>query len=104
MTATLVDPDLIAPPVPRIDSAWSRNVLASLTPWAVPAALLLLWQFAAQVGWLSSRILPEPLAVLRSAWSLTVSGELWTHVRVSAWRALSSFAVGGGLGLLLGLL
>ncbi|MGH8809055.1 MAG: aliphatic sulfonate ABC transporter permease SsuC [Noviherbaspirillum sp.] len=104
MTATVVDPDLIAPPAPRIDSAWSRNTLTRLTPWAVPVTLLLAWQLAAQAGWLSSRILPEPLAVLHSAWSLALSGELWTHVKVSAWRALSAFAVGGGLGLLLGLL
>ena len=34
-----------------------RNALA---PWALPVALLLAWQLAAQWGWLSSRILPEP--------------------------------------------
>jgi sulfonate transport system permease protein len=87
------------PPIP-----WNRQALARLAPWAVPATLLIVWQIAAQAGWLSSRILPEPLAVLRSAWSLAASGELWEHVRVSAWRAASAFAVGGGLGLLLGLL
>lgn len=73
-------------------------------PWLVPLALLAVWQFASQAGWLSSRILPEPLAVLRAAWELGASGELWEHLAVSAWRALSSFALGGGLGLLLGLL
>ncbi|WP_334189167.1 aliphatic sulfonate ABC transporter permease SsuC [Noviherbaspirillum sp.] len=83
---------------------WNRQALARLAPWAVPATLMIIWQIAAQAGWLSSRILPEPLAVLRSAWSLAASGELWEHVRVSAWRATSAFAVGGGLGLLLGLL
>jgi sulfonate transport system permease protein len=81
-----------------------RRALSRLTPWAVPFLLLLSWQLAARVGWLSSRILPEPLAVLESAWSLALSGELWQHVRTSAGRALSAFAVGGGLGLLIGLL
>jgi sulfonate transport system permease protein len=33
-----------------------------------------------------------------------VSGELWTHLKVSLWRALAGFFVGAGLGLLLGLL
>ncbi|HWW08441.1 aliphatic sulfonate ABC transporter permease SsuC [Collimonas sp.] len=75
-----------------------------LLPWLLPVALILAWEFAAKVGWLSSRILPEPWAVARAAWSLALSGELWTHVRISAWRAISGFAVGGGLGLLLGLL
>ncbi len=83
---------------PRL--AW----LTLLAPWAVPAALLLAWQIAAQLGWLSSRILPQPLAVAQAAWTLAASGELWTHLRVSLWRAVSSFALGGGLGLLLGLL
>jgi sulfonate transport system permease protein len=73
-------------------------------PWIVPLVLIALWQIAARLGWLSSRILPEPLSVLKSAWSLTVSGELWLHVKISAWRALSAFGVGGGLGLLLGIL
>lgn len=75
-----------------------------LLSWALPVGLVLLWEFAAQVGWLSSRILPEPLAVLKAAWHLAVTGELWIHLGVSSGRAASGFAVGGGLGLLLGLL
>lgn len=77
---------------------------AGLLPWLVPLLLIAGWELAARVGWLSSRILPEPFAVGRAAWSLTVSGELWKHVSVSAWRAISGFVVGGGCGLLLGLL
>jgi len=75
-----------------------------LLSWALPVALIVLWEVAAQLGWLSSRILPEPLAVFSAAWKLALSGELWTHLGVSTWRAASGFAVGGGLGLLLGLL
>ena len=81
-----------------------RHLLYQLVPWAVPVALILFWQIAAQVGWLSSRILPEPLAVAKAFWTLTISGEIWLHAKTSLWRALSGFAVGGGLGLLLGLL
>lgn len=81
-----------------------RHLLYQLAPWAVPLALILFWQIAAQVGWLSSRILPEPLAVAKAFWSLTLSGEIWLHAKTSLWRAISGFAVGGGLGLLLGLL
>jgi sulfonate transport system permease protein len=77
---------------------------SALTPWALPAALILGWEIAAQAGWLSSRILPEPLAVARAFWTLAVSGELWLHLRTSLWRAISGFAIGAGLGLLLGLL
>jgi len=73
-------------------------------PWLVPVGLVALWQVAASLGWLSTRVLPAPSEVLKAAWALAVSGELWTHVKVSAWRALSGLAIGGGLGLGLGLL
>jgi sulfonate transport system permease protein len=86
----------VTPPYKRLQTA--------LLPWLLPICILALWQFAAQVGWLSSRILPEPLAVIRAAIRLSASGELWLHVKVSALRALSGFVIGGGLGLLLGLL
>jgi len=75
-----------------------------LLPWLVPLLLVAVWQAASARGWLSTRVLPAPLDVLQAAWTLAESGELWTHVKVSAVRALSGLAIGGGLGLLLGLL
>lgn len=48
-------------------------------------------------------MLPEPLAVAKAAWSVWQSGELWADVRISAWRAFAGFAVGGGIGFVLGL-
>jgi len=73
-------------------------------PWVFPAVLLIVWQWASSAGILPSRFLPSPRAVVSSFIELSVSGELWMHVRVSTLRALSGFVVGGGLGLLLGLL
>jgi sulfonate transport system permease protein len=84
-------------------SSSSRGALQRLIPWLVPLAILLLWELASLRGWLSVRVLPEPLAVARAFWQLAESGELWTHVAVSTRRAAIGFAVGGGLGLLLGL-
>ncbi|MBP0618614.1 aliphatic sulfonate ABC transporter permease SsuC [Cupriavidus consociatus] len=88
------------PPPRRHCAALARAV----APWIVPALLIVAWQAASQNGWLSNRVLPAPLAVLQAAWELAGSGELWKHVGVSTWRALAGFAIGGGLGLLLGLL
>jgi sulfonate transport system permease protein len=82
----------------------TRSLVHGLVPWIVPALLLALWQITSASGWLSTRVLPAPLSVLQAAWTLAESGELWTHVRVSAARALTGLAIGGGLGLLLGLL
>jgi sulfonate transport system permease protein len=72
------------------------------TPWLVPVLILIAWECASAFGWLSTRVLPEPLAVLQAFWNLAASGELSTHVAVSTRRAAIGFAVGGGLGLLLG--
>ncbi|WP_198969909.1 aliphatic sulfonate ABC transporter permease SsuC [Xylophilus sp. ASV27] len=83
---------------------FAASVGRRLVPWLLPVGLIAFWQIAASLGWLSSRVLPAPADVARAAWSLSASGELWTHVRVSAGRALAGLAVGGGLGLALGLL
>ncbi|EOA03620.1 alkanesulfonates ABC transporter permease [Herbaspirillum sp. BH-1] len=81
-----------------------RKARGAWVGWLLPVLLLAWWQLASQAGWLSSRILPEPFAVLTAAWKLSASGELWRHLAVSSGRAASGFAVGAGLGLVLGLL
>lgn len=78
--------------------------LQGLVPWLLPTLLLSVWELSARMGWLSTRVLPEPWAVLVAFWQLASSGELWEHIGVSTARALSGLAIGGGLGLLLGLL
>ena len=84
--------------------AFGLGVAKRLIPWLVPVGLIVFWQIASSLGWLSTRVLPAPVDVIKAAWSLTVSGELWTHVKVSAGRALVGLAIGGGAGLALGLL
>lgn len=73
-------------------------------PWLMPLLLLAVWQLSTQSGWLSTRVLPAPLDVLKATTRLALSGELLTHVKISAGRALAGFAIGGGTGLVLGLL
>jgi len=75
-----------------------------LQPWLLPLTVLLAWEAASRLGWLSSRVLPEPWSVATAFWRLLSSGELGQHVAVSSGRALAGLAIGGGLGLLLGLL
>lgn len=82
----------------------TRNFSNSVKSWLVPVAILVLWQASSQLGWLSNRILPEPWAVIEAGIRLARSGELWRHVWVSTLRALAGFAIGGSLGMLLGLL
>lgn len=93
----------IAPRGGRHFAVYGRKVFLRLAPWLVPLAILAAWELAARSGVLSTRVLPEPLAVVKAAWSLIESGEMLQDVRVSTWRAISGFAIGGGIGLALGL-
>lgn len=70
----------------------------------VPLLLLTLWQIASVRGNLPPRILPAPFAVVAAAQKLIISGDLWRHLSVSAGRAFTGLAVGGGVGFLLGLI
>jgi sulfonate transport system permease protein len=63
-----------------------------------------LWQIAGSFGWLSTRVLPTPAAVIRAGYQLSISGELERHIAISAQRAALGFAIGGALGLVLGIL
>ena len=74
-----------------------------IVPWVIPILLLLLWEVMARLGLLRAQVLPAPSAVAEAAWRLARSGELWTHVEISTWRALTGFAVGGGIGFVLGM-
>ncbi|KKB04701.1 aliphatic sulfonate ABC transporter permease SsuC [Pantoea anthophila] len=85
--------------------ARTRKRLAdTLVPWLLPLLLIVMWQIASQTGWLSTRILPAPEKIVTTFWRLTVSGELWQHLAISSWRALVGFAIGGSIGLILGLI
>lgn len=75
-----------------------------LLPRALPVLLIAVWQLASQTGWLSTRILPSPEAIVVTFWRLSASGELWQHLAISSWRAAIGFGIGGSIGLILGLI
>ena len=79
------------------------SVTQRALPWLVPVLTLAAWELSSRGGWLSTRVLPEPWSVITAFWNLLASGELIQHVAVSTGRALAGLAIGGGLGLLLGL-
>jgi sulfonate transport system permease protein len=83
--------------------SWHR-VRETLLPWLVPVGLIVIWQILAQIGWLSTRVLPAPLAILQAGWKLALSWELWIHLGVSTKRAILGFAIGGSIGFFFGLL
>lgn len=76
----------------------------NVIPWFLPAILLIVWQIGAQAGWISVRVLPAPADVVKSFVDITASGELWDHLKTSCGRAFGGFAIGGSVGILLGVL
>lgn len=71
--------------------------------WALPAAIVLLWEALSRAGLIAGNVLPAPSAVLAAFWRLTLSGELAHNIAVSSARALAGFALGGSIGFALGL-
>jgi len=74
-----------------------------LLRWAVPVAVILIWQGVVSFGLLSTRILPAPSEVVEAGIRLARSGELARNMWVSFWRAMVGFAIGGGIGFAFGL-
>lgn len=87
----------------RRDAGLRGRLGTGLQAWLVPLGLVLVWQAACVGGLVPETILPRPTAVLETAWSLTRTGELPAGIGVSFLRALAGFAVGGGIGFVLGL-
>lgn len=82
-----------------------RGFAPRALPFAGAATLVLLlglWQGAADAGWLASRFLPTPLAILRALAQLAASGELAAHLGASAHRLALGWSVGTFAGLAAG--
>ncbi|PZQ12907.1 MAG: aliphatic sulfonate ABC transporter permease SsuC [Ancylobacter novellus] len=79
------------------------SFLKSLQAWAIPAALLVIWQVLSSLGEIPPEVMPAPTAIVAAGWRLALSGELWTNIGVSAWRATIGLVIGGGIGFALGL-
>lgn len=84
---------------------WSEVALAARWPVALAFAsvVVALWQGAGAAGLLPTYILP-PTGVVRGVTDLVTSGELWPLLGASLRRSFAGFAIGAGLGVLLGLL
>ncbi|MFM0598477.1 ABC transporter permease subunit [Paraburkholderia dilworthii] len=82
----------------------SKGTLYRWLSWLVPALALVLWQVAAQLGLIAPQVLPAPSSVAATALELARSGELFIHLGVSLLRAATGFAIGGTIGLALGVL
>lgn len=75
-----------------------------LLPWLIPVGLIIIWQIAGTLGWISTKLLPTPWSVIQDGVSLWQSGELQKNIGISLYRALVGFAIGGSVGFFFGML
>ncbi|NLR96335.1 aliphatic sulfonate ABC transporter permease SsuC [Rhizobium sp. P38BS-XIX] len=74
-----------------------------LRPFLLPIIVIATWQLGSSLGWISTRIMPSPAAVVVAFWQTTISGQLPNNILVSAGRAFAGLIVGGSIGFLLGI-
>lgn len=77
--------------------------LERFLPFLLPVVVVAAWQLGSSVGWISTRIMPSPAAVVAAFWQTTISGQLPNNILVSAGRAFAGLVVGGSIGFLLGI-
>ncbi|MFP4896598.1 ABC transporter permease subunit [Paraburkholderia sp. EG304] len=88
----------------RLHQRISKGTLYKWLSWIVPLLVLALWQLASSVGLIAPQVLPAPSKVATTALDLAKSGDLFVHLGVSLLRAAAGFAIGGTVGLVLGVL
>ncbi|MBW4079903.1 ABC transporter permease [Paenibacillus sp. S150] len=69
----------------------------------LPVLALIVWEIAGTVGQINPTVLPTPHVIAEEFYNLARSGELYLHLRISLWRALLGFLLGGSVGFVLGL-
>jgi len=72
--------------------------------WATPALVLIVWEMLSRAGYIEPQVLPAPSRVAVTAWEMMRDGSLFLHLGYSLARAAVGFAIGGSLGLGLGIL
>jgi sulfonate transport system permease protein len=91
-------PAAVTPPKPAVRLPY-RTI-----SWAVPILLLGVWELLSRAGVIAPNVLPAPSSVGVTAWHLTQTGELPRHLWESLKRAAVGLALGGSVGLVLGVL
>jgi sulfonate transport system permease protein len=81
-----------------------ENTASALLNIAIPLLIIVLWLWAGYLGKINEALLPSLPKTLQTAVELIVSGKLWGDIVVSLGRVLKGFAIGAGLGIVIGTL
>ncbi|MBH0236487.1 ABC transporter permease [Methylobrevis albus] len=83
---------------------WQASAAVNVgTALLLPLAVLLLWFAAVHFAWVSPLILPPPGMVVETAAGMFASGQIFSEVAISLGRIAAGLAIGGGLGIVLGI-
>ena len=82
--------------------AVNRSSLERWSPWIVLAAIILVWEVACRAFHVSDFIFPAPSAILLSLGQY--AGPISGHALQTFWTTMAGFAIGVGVGLLLGVI
>lgn len=84
-------------------SKWRERLILLVAGAALPVVIITVWQLLGNLGFIDTFFLPTPLMIAKAFEKLIVSGQLTFHLGISLRRAGIGFAIGGSLGLLLGI-
>ena len=90
-----------AKPVAFRGGGFSPRPLGTIGP-LVFVALIAVWEWGSQSGWISPLVLPAPSEAFAAMTELAVSGNLWKHVSASLQRLVVGWTAGTALGLIVG--
>jgi NitT/TauT family transport system permease protein len=90
-------------PEKRSSGRSAREFAIKMVSFLSPLLLLVIWEILADLKLIDTRIFSSPSLIFRSFVPLLLSGELAHHTGVSIWRIFAGFALGSGLGIILGL-
>lgn len=94
----LVIPMPQAPAASWISAAGARVAVA----WAVPVAVLLIWEASIASGLFTGRLMPPPSRVMATLWGLLLSGDLLSHISITTLRVILGFGLGTVAGTIAG--
>lgn len=88
----------------RLQRSRARRGLEIGLGIAIPAALIGLWEVAAQLGWIEQQFFPAPSSTVARGFEMLESGRLQADIWTTTYRVLMGFAIGSSIGFLAGVL
>ncbi len=81
-----------------------RKTAVQLIQWSLLILFFLVWEIAANQGWIDPFIFSQPTRMAKAAIKMMQDGSLWTHIGTTLWETVAGFLLGTILGTLTAIL